>query len=97
MANQRSVEKEEFWRLAVAEQHQSGLTVSEFCRQQSLSQPSFYAWRRKLIQRDQHATTDSPLVPVTVVSDPAETVTGKPSLKIRLPGGIIIDVFAEQV
>ncbi len=96
MAYQRSAEKEEFWRLALAEQDNSGLTVSEFCRQQSLSQPSFYAWRRKLRQRDQLVAGDTPLVPVTVVSAQAESLADKPSVKIRLPGGIVIDVFTGQ-
>jgi transposase len=43
----------------------SGLTVRAFCARHHITQPSFYAWRRELQQRDA-ATT---FVPVQVVAD----------------------------
>jgi hypothetical protein len=48
MSELGSVEKAEFWRLAVDEQSVSGLSARAFCRRKGLSIPSFYAWRRKL-------------------------------------------------
>jgi hypothetical protein len=48
MSELSSVEKAEFWRLAVGEQSVSGLSARAFCRREGLSIPSFYAWRRKL-------------------------------------------------
>jgi transposase-like protein len=56
----RDVEKEQFWRLAVEEQQRSGLGVREFCRRESVSEPSFYAWRRELRRRDGDARQASP-------------------------------------
>lgn len=50
--SQRSVEKESFWRRKLDEQRQSGLNVRAFCRVKSISEPSFYAWRRALAARD---------------------------------------------
>jgi len=38
----------------------SGLSVRAFCEQQDLSQPSFYAWRRTLAERDAQAVTFVP-------------------------------------
>lgn len=48
----RNAAKERFWRRAMAEQRRSGLTIREFCARRSLSEPSFYAWRRELALRD---------------------------------------------
>jgi hypothetical protein len=50
--SERSVEKEAFWRAKLDEQRQSGLNVRAFCRARSISEPSFYAWRRALQDRD---------------------------------------------
>jgi transposase-like protein len=48
---QRNAEKEQFWREAICRQRRSGLSVRGFCRDETLSEPSFYAWRRELRQR----------------------------------------------
>jgi hypothetical protein len=49
---ERSVEKEAYWRELLARQASSGISVRAFCREQSLREPSFYSWRRKLSERD---------------------------------------------
>ena len=52
MANsKRSTEKEEFWRLAMREHQLSGLSIRAFCQREGLSEPSFYAWRKKIVKR----------------------------------------------
>lgn len=48
---QRDVAKERFWRGVVKRQAASGLSVRAFCRRERLSEPSFYAWRRTLVER----------------------------------------------
>ena len=55
MANRRSVEKEAFWRSHLQRQARSGASVAQYCRQQQLAQPSFYAWRREILARDHWA------------------------------------------
>ena len=62
----RSSEKEAFWRLVIDEQKASGLSIREFCQQESISQPSFYAWRKELQRRDRTRHADT-LIPVNVV------------------------------
>ena len=47
----RDAEKERFWREAIGRQRRSGRSVRGFCRDEALSEPSFYAWRRELKQR----------------------------------------------
>ena len=44
--------KERFWRRVVRQWRQSGQTVRDFCDAHGLAEPSFYAWRRTLAQRD---------------------------------------------
>jgi len=48
----RSIERERFWRQVMKKFAGSGLSVRAFCRAESLSEASFYAWRRELRLRD---------------------------------------------
>jgi len=58
--------KEQFWRRVIRQWQKSGLSVRAFCRQQRLSEPSFYGWRRTLAERE----TEGPrFVPVCVVEE----------------------------
>lgn len=53
MANHlRNAEREANWRGILTRFSLSGMSVREFCRRETLSEPSFYAWRRTLQQRD---------------------------------------------
>lgn len=56
MAMRRSEGREAFWRGEVGRQATSGLSVRRFCEERGLSEPSFYAWRRTLQERDQATT-----------------------------------------
>ena len=51
--SRRSAEKEAFWRGIVEQQKVSGLSARAFCTQESVSEGSFYAWRKELERRDQ--------------------------------------------
>jgi hypothetical protein len=44
---------ERTWRRRVERQRVSGLTARSYCAKHRLSEPSFYAWRRIIAQRDQ--------------------------------------------
>jgi hypothetical protein len=48
MARQKSKEKELQWRDVLRRQANSGLSIRQFCARERISQPSFYAWRRRL-------------------------------------------------
>lgn len=68
----RSAEKEEFWRMVLAEFELSGLSVREFCRREKIGKASLYNWRRQIAQRDAESegskSSAANLVPVTVVN-----------------------------
>jgi transposase-like protein len=70
----------------------SGLSVRAFCQQHGLSQPSFYAWRRTLAQRDTEAV---PFVPVEILPPPL-TLPGLDAaaggLELVLAGGRILRI-----
>jgi hypothetical protein len=44
-------ERQLYWREILNRQAGSGLSVRQFCAKEHVSQPSFYAWRRKLGER----------------------------------------------
>src|SRR4051794_30221509 len=71
----RDVRKEQQWRRWLEQWRHSGLSGRAFCARHALSEPSFYAWRRALQQRDAGAVPT--LVPVRVVPDP-EVVGASP-------------------
>jgi hypothetical protein len=57
---ERDSGKEQFWRDMVRQWRRSGWTVREFCSEQGLSEPSFYAWRRTIARRDERAARRGP-------------------------------------
>lgn len=82
MARKRSAEKAEFWRSMVQCQRREGLTVREFCRSNSISENSFYTWRKELKRRDAELENDDEsngrrgrtkfsdrLIPVTILNE----------------------------
>jgi hypothetical protein len=62
----QSSSKEQWWRRQVRQWRGSGLSVRAFCAAQGLSEPSFYAWRRTLAQRE---ATAAAFVPLTVTPE----------------------------
>lgn len=49
------VGKEHFWRRVLQKWRRSGQSIRDFCADNELAEPSFYAWRRTLAERDQQA------------------------------------------
>jgi transposase-like protein len=62
----RNAEKERFWRGQVRGHAKSGLSVRAWCHEHQLSEPSFYAWRRELAERD--AERPAPAIPSTAAA-----------------------------
>jgi hypothetical protein len=80
----RDPRKEQQWRRWIHQWQHSDLTVRAFCELHQLSQPSFYAWRRQIQQRD--AATAS-FLPVRVVPDlPVVPPAAITPFEIVLPG-----------
>ena len=75
----KAEQRRELWRQRIAQQEESGRTVSGFCREQGLSEPSFYAWRQRLRRRN------TPVRFALVETELAEQ--GVPSIELMLTSG----------
>jgi transposase-like protein len=85
----RSPQREQFWRTTLAAWEKSGQSIRAFCASRGVSQPSFYAWRRRLRERTQPrpaARCGPTLVPLRVVPDAV--------LEVVLPAGVVVRVPA---
>ncbi len=94
---ERDYAKERFWRRLLRQWRRSGQTVRDFCAEHGLAEPSFYAWRRIIAERDRQATrhghdraSDTPaFVPVRLaptLTAPLEVVLGSGRLLRITPG-----------
>jgi transposase len=63
----RDPRKEQHWRHLIHLWERSGLTIRAFCARHQVSEPSFYAWRSQLRQREAAAPR---FVSVQVVAEP---------------------------
>lgn len=101
MAGKKSAEKELRWRGILKRQAGSGLSVSEFCASEGISQPSFYSWRKKLRERGNDEPDLQRSVPRKESSDngrlfvPLQLLDSTQALEIVHPLGYRIQVFGE--
>jgi hypothetical protein len=79
----RDEHKELYWRQRIRDWQGSGLSIRSFCVRRSLSQPSFYAWRRELQRRD---SQKSLFVPVHLRADDTPIPVSH-ALELLLAGG----------
>jgi hypothetical protein len=70
--------RERFWRGVLARWRRTrGQSIRAFCDEHGLSEPSFYAWRRTITERDQEVADDVPaFVPLHVAPAAAPTSVG---------------------
>jgi hypothetical protein len=85
----RDLAKERYWRRLLRRWKRSGQTGRDFCATHGLSEPSFYAWRREIAQRDQEPRSATP--PATL---PAPS---RPSAHAALPTFVKVTIAAEVV
>ena len=76
----RDGRKEQRWRRLIDDWRASGLTVRAYCARHRLAEPSFYAWRRELQQRDADRAA---FVPVRLVGEAPAAAAG---IELLLPG-----------
>ena len=89
MANKnRDGKREAFWRGVLKRHTRCGLSARAFCRREKLSEPSFYAWRRTIQERDA-AEKQSPrpaFLPLAI----RDIATSDGSIVIGLRGGCVL-------
>jgi hypothetical protein len=102
----RNSDKERSWRRLIQQWRRSEQTIRDFCVEHEVSEPSFFAWRRTIAERDRQRgrpgsnaggdgekTQDPPaFVPLRVVST-VSTPAGTP-FEVVLRDGCIVRVPA---
>ena len=84
------------WRERIDRWRRSGLSVAEFCRQEQVSQPSFFNWRNRLspqlasTNRGPSRSSGSPDRRPRFVQLPAVPWPGSEEIRIALPGGALV-------
>jgi transposase-like protein len=72
------------WRRRMARFEETQQSVVKFCRQEGVSAPSFYHWRKRLAQQARPAEEAADFRPVRVI--------GSAEVSVRLPGGTQLHV-----
>ena len=74
------------WRALVGEQEQSGQSVAAFCRERGLRSGQFFAWKKRLRDRE---VAKFVAVSVAPVADAMKPALGVPSgaIEVRLASG----------
>ena len=94
------------WRERLDRWQRSGLTITEFCRRERVSPPSFFSWRKRLAAESDSTplgrSRNGPrFIPVEVVDGPLMTPASAPRLgvgsmgpavEVVLPGGVTVKV-----
>lgn len=94
--SRRSESVEAVWRDRLARFEKSDLNVKQFCRQEGVSDPSFYKWRTRINQGQQAAAkrrdvgrqqtgSMKPFVPVSVIGSSLAEVEFPNGVRIRVP------------
>jgi hypothetical protein len=81
---QAEAERQQFWQMAIETYKASELSVRQFCRQEGLSEASFYYWQKKLAEAENIISE-----PFIEVSMPPEKTTG---LELVLSSGNILRI-----
>jgi len=95
--NPRSPKLEGRWRDLIARWERSDLTVRDFCFNQRISEPSFYAWRRELAARAAAEPAVPTFVPVRVTPTAIIEVVLTTGVVVRVPAGSDPAVVAQLV
>ncbi len=80
----RNQAREQFWRDTVAAWRQSGQSVRAFCAARGVSEATFFARRRELLDR---APLPKPTAPAPAPQFVSVKVVPDPTAEVVLPGG----------
>jgi hypothetical protein len=78
------------WRERIDRWRSSGLSVAEFCRREGISEPSFFAWRKRLAGRRAKSPVRRQAKSPRFVELPPLAWSAMAGVQIALPGGAIV-------
>ena len=82
MSRSLSVSRHQLWKQRLARFQASHQTVVEFCRQEGISQPSFYLWRKRLSSPSAGRQSSKPPAGFRAV-----LLLSSANVSVQLPGG----------
>jgi transposase-like protein len=83
MNSERRALRREEWQQLISEHKQSGLSVKVFCEERGVSEPSFYTWRKRLVE-------DQPTRFALVATNGVAPT--RPALHVVLAGGERLEI-----
>ena len=94
------MERRELWRQRVAQQEDRRQSIREFCREQGLSEPAFYAWRQRLRTGKQVKFTLVETKPAVLAASPIELMLASGD-RLRIPSDaatlrLVLSVLRDQ-
>lgn len=98
----RDAARAQFWRQLIGGFDPERTTVRQWCAEQGVSAPSFYAWRRELQRRDREGAPQPRarrrvrLLPVKI-APPMGRERPRSRVLIRLAGGVRLYATLEQL
>jgi hypothetical protein len=101
MPRKNNAERELHWEKILKRQTDSGLSVRRFCATEEISEPSFYAWRKRLHERKKDGTRPRKARRRKDAADngrlfvPLKLLNASPPLEIIHPLGYRIQVTGE--
>ena len=69
-AQKSGTDQQQFWRMVLETFQSSGLSVRRFCKQEGLSEASFYGWRKKLTASAKPVVGDDQVQPEAFIQIP---------------------------
>jgi hypothetical protein len=92
MAKKHS-DRSAYWRGVLGRHARSSLSVRAFCVREQVSEPSFYAWRRTLQERDaaEHPRSRPAFLPATLLPPREEPSPPAP------PEGVVIELHGGRL
>lgn len=78
------------WGERIGRWRSSGWSVAEFCRREGISEPSFFAWRKRLAGRRAKSPAGRPTKSPRFIELPPLAWSATAGVQIALPGGAIV-------
>lgn len=83
------------WRRRLVRFRRCGQSVTAFCREEGVSTPSFYQWRKRLQSADVAESAErTPISPpsIRVAEFTPVRLVGSPAVLVQLPGGTQVQI-----
>ena len=87
-----STDRRQFWHRTVKRWKSSGLSVRQFCRNEGLSEPTFYSWRKEVTGRTTRRSSAKRTRRASTFIEVSLPDAGPAPLELVLRGGAILRI-----